>query len=87
MHWIDGVSEETLRHVLKTIHYILDDADKELTETELNKLHYCWDIINHIQHFEVSKETNIDTNQTQLNDNSSSNISDSLRMLNSTSIK
>ena len=50
-HWVDGVSEDTLKHVLKTINYILDNADNELTETELNKLHYCWDIIEHIYHY------------------------------------
>lgn len=56
-HWIDSMSEETLKHVLKTVQYVLDDSEKELTENELIKLHYCWDIINHLQHL-YNKDNN-----------------------------
>ena len=43
--WQASAMAETRKKVLMTISSINEDAGKELTETELEKLNYCWDII------------------------------------------
>ena len=50
--WQAGAAEETKKKVLMTISAINEDADKELTLTELEKLNYCWDILRDMKQIE-----------------------------------
>ena len=50
--WINTSMWETQKYVLMTIGNITEDAKKELTMTELEKLDHCWSILAHIEKVE-----------------------------------
>lgn len=60
--WMEHVSDDTVKHILKTVSHILDESDSELTETELNKLHKSWKIIDIIHHMHEDENTGTNSN-------------------------
>ena len=49
MEWKKRLTDKTCEKVLKTIEHILDDADKWLSDAELDELKDCYKILNHLQ--------------------------------------
>lgn len=45
MEWMRRCAGKTCEMVLKTIDHIIEDADKHLTDDELDKLKDCWKIL------------------------------------------